>query len=98
MVQGLTPRSSDDCGELEVDVLKVPHHGSAGFLDGFFEATGADWAVISADYDNAQHHHPRAVTIDALQDAGMEVLSTSTESTWDVVADRTHKRPFRFWS
>lgn len=73
--------SSTDCGELEVDVLKVPHHGSAGFLDGFFDATGADWAVISADYDNAQHHHPRGVTIEALQDAGMEIVSTSTQST-----------------
>lgn len=76
---------SSDCSLLEVDVLKVPHHGSDAFLDGFFEATLADWAVISADYDNAQHHHPRADTIEALQDTGMEVLSTSTERTWNVV-------------
>ena len=77
--------SSNDCGELEVDVLKVPHHGSAGFEEGFFEATRAEWAVISADYDNAQHHHPRGVTIEALKDAGMEILSTSTVSMWDIV-------------
>lgn len=76
---------SNDCGPLEVDVLKVPHHGSAAFLDGFFEATLADWAVISAGDNNAQHHHPRAETIEALLDAGIEVYSTSTASTWNVV-------------
>ena len=32
-----------------------------------------------------QFHHPRAVTIDALIQADIQVLSTSTESNWDVV-------------
>lgn len=60
---------------LQVDVLKVPHHGSR-FQDlAFLTSLGARWAVISVGADN-DYGHPSPDTVAALEEAGQEVLRT----------------------
>lgn len=51
-------------GMLDVDILKVAHHGSNGSSSlPFLQAVKPEWAVISA---GAHHHHPRTETIERL--------------------------------
>ncbi|MFZ2503398.1 MAG: ComEC/Rec2 family competence protein, partial [Nocardioides sp.] len=60
---------------LQVDVLKVPHHGSR-FQDlAFLTSLGARWAIISVGADN-DYGHPSPDTVAALEEAGQEVLRT----------------------
>ena len=63
---------------LRADLLKVPHHGGATNAEGFFEAVGAEVAVISAAEGNDYGHPTRAV-LEALR--GVEVHRTDTEGT-----------------
>jgi hypothetical protein len=54
-------------GQLHVDVLKVPHHGSANNLDhDFFERITADHYVFSGD---GQHGNPERESLQMLFDA-----------------------------
>ena len=54
-------------GTLHVDLLKVPHHGSANNLDaGFFERITADHYVFSG---NGEHGNPERETLEMLFDA-----------------------------
>ena len=54
--------------DLETDVLKVPHHGSADFSDEFLRATSPIVSVISSGDENAakEYIHPRATLMGAL--------------------------------
>ena len=54
------------------------HHGGATNAEGFFEAVGAEVAVISAGEGNDYGHPTRAV-LEALR--GVEVRRTDTEGT-----------------
>lgn len=69
-------------GDLEVDVLKVPHHGSRNQSGEWLTATGAAVALVSAGRDNS-HGHPAPELVDLLSEAGMVLLRTDLHS--DVV-------------
>jgi competence protein ComEC len=71
-------RLAQALGGLEVDVLKVPHHGSR-FQD-FDLLTGLspEVAVFSAGIDN-DYGHPAPETLSALQDAGASLARTDTQ-------------------
>lgn len=62
--------------ELQADVLKVGHHGSAGSsgLD-YLHAVGAPLAVVSCGRDNA-YGHPAPEVLERLQGAGVTVART----------------------
>jgi len=72
------------CPALNADVLKVPHHGSKHFDQGFFEAVSPRFAVISGGFHNEQHCLPRQESYQALKLLGAKVFSTSAEDNGDV--------------
>jgi len=61
--------------DLAVDVLKVPHHGSADQDPELLTSLGARVAVVSVGEDNT-YGHPATSTLDLLEDAGMLVART----------------------
>lgn len=70
--------------ELEVDVLKVPHHGSRYQDSAFLTSMGARLAVISVGEEN-DYGHPSPETIAMLQHAGMLVRRTDRDGDVAVV-------------
>ena len=72
------------CPALNADLLKVPHHGSKHFDQGFFEAVSPRFAVISAGFHTEQHCLPRQESYQALKLLGAKVFSTSAEGNGDV--------------
>jgi len=81
--------------DLEVDVLKVPHHGSARQDPGFLEATHATIALISVGANNS-YGHPADKTVKELVNDGMEVVRTdehgsiaiSHQGTWTITTQK----------
>jgi competence protein ComEC len=71
-------------GVVEADVLKAPHHGSKTSDPAFFDAVGADIAVISVGADNP-YGHPHQETLDAL--TGETVLRTDLDGRVTVRSD-----------
>ncbi len=69
----------DEGVDLRADVLKVPHHGAATSLDGFFDAVGADVAIVSVGEND--YGHPVPSTLDALLETGAEVWRTDRVGT-----------------
>lgn len=70
--------------ELEVDVLKVPHHGSR-LQDGeFLSGLGARLAVISVGEGN-DYDHPAPETLQLLRDSGAQVRRTDESGDIAVV-------------
>jgi competence protein ComEC len=69
---------------LQVDVLKVPHHGSRYQDPHFLSGLGARLAVISVGVDN-DYGHPARSTIDLLRRAGMAVRRTDRDGDVAVV-------------
>ncbi|AQP46854.1 hypothetical protein BW730_04250 [Tessaracoccus aquimaris] len=65
---------------LAVDVLKLPHHGSARQEPRFFEASAARMAVASAGEDN-DYGHPAKAALDLATGLGMSVARTDTQGT-----------------
>jgi competence protein ComEC len=63
--------------ELRVDVLKVPHHGSAYQDDDFLRSLHARVALVSVGADN-DYGHPAARTLDLLRGTGAVTLRTDT--------------------
>ncbi|MFF2008992.1 ComEC/Rec2 family competence protein [Streptomyces sp. NPDC058195] len=61
-----------------VDVLKVPHHGSAHQDPALLRAARPRLALVSVGRDNP-YGHPAARTVDALRAGGAVVLRTDTE-------------------
>lgn len=59
----------------QVDVVKVPHHGSRFQDVNFPKWTKARLALISVGAEN-RYGHPSKLTTDLYRDAGMKVLST----------------------
>jgi beta-lactamase superfamily II metal-dependent hydrolase len=73
------------CPALRADVIKVPHHGSDHFAPVLYDAVQPAAAVISAGYNDMQHCLPRAVTVDAIVERGIQLVSTSGEDDENVV-------------
>jgi competence protein ComEC len=71
---------------LDVDVLKVPHHGSRYQDLDFLTALDAEIALVSVGADN-DYGHPADVVLDALADHGSEVRRTDTDGDVLVVRD-----------
>jgi competence protein ComEC len=73
------PEEEDDIldsgAELQVDVLKVAHHGSANQEPDFVFASGAPLAVISVGEGN-DYGHPSAATLGLLRRLGAQVYRT----------------------
>ncbi len=78
-------------GGLDLDVLKVPHHGSRHQDAAFLSGLGARVAVISAGEGN-DYGHPAPETVQLLQDAGMVVARTDEAGDIAVVARRGELR------
>lgn len=64
--------------DLQVDVLKVPHHGSADQDRELLASLGARVAVVSLGEDNT-YGHPAPATLDLLAELGMVVRRTDVD-------------------
>jgi competence protein ComEC len=60
--------------DLTADVLKVPHHGAATSIEGFFQAVHAEIAVVSVGENT--YGHPVPEILDQIRETGAEVLRT----------------------
>lgn len=81
-----------------VDVLKVPHHGSARQHPELLDRLDPALALITCGEDN-RYGHPAPSTLDALRAAGATVLRTDVHGTLALTADggipRGHARGHR---
>lgn len=75
ILSDLVQRGADPATALNVDVLKVPHHGSSRQEQAFLAATGARIAITSSGVGNS-YGHPAAGTVHRLELLGMTVLQT----------------------
>lgn len=64
--------------ELDVDVLKVPHHGSRHQDMDWLASLDAEVALVTVGDDN-DYGHPAPLTLDVLREAGAEVYRTDTD-------------------
>jgi len=71
---------------LQVDVLKVPHHGSRYQDEPWLLSLGAQDALVSVGADN-DYGHPARSTLEPLADAGVDVYRTDEDGSVAVVAD-----------
>lgn len=80
---------------IDVDVVKVPHHGSANLAEGFADWVGAEIALISVGEDN-EYDHPAPEALQAwggseifrTDQDGAVSLSLSTDGVWSAVTQR----------
>lgn len=70
---------------LDLDVLKVPHHGSSYQDADWLRSLDAEVAVVSVGKDN-DYGHPAAWVIDALAAGGAQVARTDRDGDVAVVA------------
>lgn len=74
-------------GMLDVDILKVGHHGSDGSsTDEYLAAVTPYYAVISCGEDNA-YGHPAPAALERLSAAGALILRTDEEGTVVLTVD-----------
>jgi competence protein ComEC len=65
--------------EVQVDVLKVAHHGSkTSSTESFLDAARPRLALVSAGVKNL-YHHPSPVILDRLSERGIRVLRTDRD-------------------
>lgn len=80
LVKSQCPQGPTACPNLKVDVLKVPHHGSADFDRVLFTATDPTGAIVSAGFRTQDSHRlPREDVLTALAKDGVHVLSMSAD-------------------
>ena len=73
--------------KLNIDVLKVPHHGSStGTTIAFLQATTPDVGVIFCGKGN-NYGHPHLETLEALQSFGIQIYRTDVNGTILVETD-----------
>lgn len=78
-------RLARDLPGLQVDVLKVPHHGSRHQDVGWLTSLGAAVALVSVGEDN-DYGHPAPDLLSALDGAGVQVWRTDRSGDLLVVA------------
>jgi competence protein ComEC len=71
---------------LQVDVLKVPHHGSRYQDERWLLSLGARVALVSVGADN-DYGHPADAALGPLEDAGTRVLRTDQDGDLAVVEE-----------
>ena len=75
--------------DIDVDVLKVPHHGaSTAYIKGFYDEVSPEFAVISCGRDN-RYDHPRQEVLEDLKNRGTKVFRTDEQGTIVAVSDGT---------
>jgi competence protein ComEC len=74
-----------------VDVLKVPHHGSAHQDPDLLATVRPRLALVSVGVDN-DYGHPAPVTLRAIHREGAVLGRTDRDGTLAVVGDRSHLR------
>ncbi|MBA8795861.1 competence protein ComEC [Friedmanniella endophytica] len=74
-------------GTLAVDVLKIPHHGSANQDPAFIAASRAAVAIASAGLHN-DYGHPAPRTVRLVEGDGMTLLRTDRQGSVAVGRDR----------
>jgi competence protein ComEC len=67
----------DEDAPIEAEVLKVPHHGAATSIQGFFDAVHAQVAVVSVGPND--YGHPVPETLAEIRATGARVLRTDQE-------------------
>jgi competence protein ComEC len=70
--------------DLDLDVLKVPHHGSSYQDTDWLRALDAEVAVVSVGQDN-DYGHPDPGLLDALADGGAQIARTDEDGGVAVV-------------
>lgn len=72
---------------IDVDVLKVPHHGaSTAYIKGFYDEVSPEYAVISCGRGN-RYGHPRPEVLDDLKARGTKLYRTDEQGTIVAVSD-----------
>jgi competence protein ComEC len=71
--------------DLDVDVLKVPHHGSSYQDTDWLRSLDAEVALVSVGEDN-DYGHPDSRLLDALEAEGSEIARTDRDGDIAVVA------------
>lgn len=71
--------------DLDIDVLKIPHHGSTHQDTHWLRSLDAEIAVVSVGDDN-DYGHPDPWLLDALVDGGAEIARTDQDGDVAVVA------------
>ena len=100
MVDGHLDRNNPLYGLLDVDVLKVPHHGSDGSSSlPFLEAVSPTWAVILA---GAAHGHPDQGVLKRLGEEGIglferRILRTDADDIGNASESNLGDDTFVFW-
>jgi competence protein ComEC len=69
----------DDGSDLHADVLKVPHHGAATSIEPFFEAVGAEVAIVSVGPNT--YGHPVPEVLEWIRATGARLLRTDLAGT-----------------
>ncbi|HSH05536.1 MAG TPA: MBL fold metallo-hydrolase, partial [Anaerolineae bacterium] len=76
--------------QLQAQVLKVGHHGSATSTTAdFLEAVQPQIGIVSSGADN-RFGHPAEEVMARLAEAGVAVLRTDEQGTIELVSDGTH--------
>jgi competence protein ComEC len=75
----------DADADLGAELFKVPHHGAATSLPAFFEAVGAELAVVSVGPND--YGHPVPSVLDDLRGTGARVLRTDLAGDITVTFD-----------
>ncbi len=71
----------------DIEVLKVPHHGSrTGLTKSFLDTIKPDLSVISVGAKNS-YGHPAVNTLEMLEQIGSKVLRTDQNGTVEIVSD-----------
>lgn len=71
----------------EVEILKVPHHGSKnGLTNDLLEAANPKLAVISVGKNN-RYGHPHEETLKILRDKDIKILRTDEDGEVEIISD-----------
>ncbi|MGJ6979599.1 ComEC/Rec2 family competence protein [Aestuariimicrobium soli] len=79
-LRALTGPGGGGTGELRVDVMAMPHHGSSRQERRFWQAGGAQVAVASSGVDN-DYGHPAAKAVELAHSLGMRVVATNEQGS-----------------
>ncbi len=80
---------------MDVDILKVPHHGSKNSnLPEFFDKVLPEYSVFSYGKNN-NYGHPNQETVNSIIDTGSEVLKTGESGQIDIYLD---KENIEYWT
>lgn len=71
--------------KIDTDILKVPHHGSAGSSsDEFIDANTPELSVISVGEDN-KYNHPSEKVLQKMENRGIPVVRTDMDGTVTII-------------